>query len=432
MKDKWLVIGIFGFWSLLIATAFMKYSLTYDPLFETAGNIINRHQARGDIQARKGETLVCGSGANRKYMTGPAGGVVIGVANDEIGVEGYIEKEFGERLVRNRESKKWYILHQNENGYPLKVTLDKRLQLAAYNAMNGYKGAIVIMKLNGEILAAVSTPSFDPNKMSSKYYEELRKSSEKLLFNRALDGKYEPGSVWKTIVAMSLLEKNSEGKAVICNGQLKVGNKTIRCMHKHGAVRKMSDAFAQSCNIWFMKNAITELDPDTLKKISNRFLSRKIKKDFIQVDVALTAIGQGEVQASPLELAQLAAAIGNKGLKPEPRYVKENFTSSKMTDEKTAQKLLNMMMQVVDRGTARGLSAFSKNGYLVAAKTGTAERDTPKGKINTAVLIGLAGSKKDKPEIAFSVVIEETKGLSGTVCVPIAKEVLGSYFLKSS
>ena len=428
MNSKWLVMGIFGVWILLIMTAFMKYSLTYDPFFGNTRNVINRHQARGDIKDRKGETLAYGSGANRKYTIGPAGGATIGVARPEIGVEGFIEKEFGERLVSSKKSKMSYFLNQNEEGYPLKTTIDKGMQLAAYKAMNGYKGAVVIIKMNGEGLVSVSTPSYDPNKMSSKYYEELRNSSDKLLFNRALDGKYEPGSVWKTIVAISLLEKKSEGKPVLCNGQLIVGNKTIHCMHSHGSVKNIEDAFAQSCNVWFMKNAIAELDSDTLKKISNHFTSRKIKKELSQADIAMTAIGQGEVQASPMELAQLAAAIGNKGFKPEPRFVKENISTSKVFDEKTAAKLTEMMTQVVKRGTGKGLSTFLKSGYLIAAKTGTAERDTPNGKINTAVLIGFAGHKKDKPEIAFSVVIEETTGLSGTVCVPVMKEILGSYF----
>ena len=428
MKSKLLVVGIFSIWSLCMLLAFLKYSLSYDPFFGTTRNIINRYQTRGQITDRNGKVLVYGSGSQRKYVLGLAGGPTIGVAGPEVGVEGFIEREFGERLISSKSSKNWYLLHQNDEGYPLKTTIDKKLQLAGYQAMSGYKGAVVVMKLNGEVLAAVSTPSYDPNRMTGSYLKSVKNSPEKLLFNRALEGKYEPGSVWKSVIAISLLEKGSQGKPVNCNGALKVGNKIIRCMHSHGAVKSMADAFTQSCNIWFMKNALSELDADTLKKSFSRFISRKVTKELNQGDIAMAAIGQGEVLVSPIELVQLAASVGAKGMKPEPRFVKENLTTSKVLDEKTATKLTEMMKLVVAKGTARGLSGFSKKGYLIAAKTGTAERDTPKGKINTAVIIGFAGHKMNRPEVAFSVVIEETKELSGIVCVKVIKDVLNSYF----
>jgi peptidoglycan glycosyltransferase len=402
----------------------------WQPFFSTAKNIIYRYQNRGEIRDRNGEILAYGSGSSRKYSLGPAGSPIIGAAKPEIGVEGFIEREYGERLIISKRSKLWYLLNQSQEGYPLRTTLDKKLQLAAYQAMNGNKGAIAIIKLNGEAIVSVSTRSYDPNKMTGKYYEELKKNPDKPLFNRALDGRYEPGSVWKTVIAVSLLEKNKQGKPVVCNGGLKVGKKTIRCMGRHGAVNTMADAFTMSCNVWFMKNALSELDADTLKKSFRRFMAKEIKKDLSEEDMALSAIGQGEVLVSPMELAQLAASIGNKGMRPEFRFVRENLKSEKVIDEKVARKLVDMMTVVVKKGTARGLSDFQKKGYFVAAKTGTAERDTPKGKVNTAVLIGLAGRSKNKPEIAFSVVIEEAQGYGGTVCVPVMKEILDYYFSK--
>jgi penicillin-binding protein A len=427
MKNRITIIGIFTAWMLLVTGAFLKISLSYDPFFNSARNFINRHMARGVIKDRNGQILAYGSGLQRKYVLGTAGSPIIGIARPDVGVEGYIEREFGERLLSNKKSKLFYTVMQNDEGYPLTTTIDKRLQLSAFQAMSGFQGAIVIMKLNGEVVTSVSTKSFDPNRASSRYYDEIRKSSERLLVNRALDGKYEPGSAWKTVVAISLLEKGSQGKPVVCNGQLRIGNKTIRCMHSHGAVRDMTDAFAKSCNIWFMKNALAELDADTMKKSFSPFMARKINKDLGQEDRALAAIGQGEILVSPMELCQLAAAVANKGLKPEPRFVKEKLVTTRVMDEKTAVKLTDMMTQVVTRGTAKGLSIFIKNGYQVAAKTGTAERDTANGKINTAVLIGFAGHGKDKPEIAFSMVVEDAKGVSGAVCVPRIKDVLESY-----
>lgn len=431
MKSKYMVMGILGVWFLLVIAAFFKYALSYDPFFGTTRNMIYRQQPRGDIKDRNGKILAYGSGSSRKYTLGPAGSPIIGVARPDIGVEGFIEREYGERLMSSKRSKLWYLLNQSNEGYPLKTTIDKRLQLTADQAMKNYKGAIVIMKLNGEVLASVSGPSYNPNKMTSKYYGELKNHPDKPLFNRAFDGRYEPGSTWKTVIAISLLEKNYQDKAVVCNGRLKVGNKVIKCMKHHGVVKNMADAFTMSCNIWFMKTALAELDADKLKTGSKRFMSREMKKDLSQEDIALAAMGQGEVLVSPVELAQLAASIGNKGMKPKPRLVMEKITSKKVMDGKIAKRLTAMMTRVVKNGTAKGLSEFLKKGYFVAAKTGTAERDTPNGKINTAVLIGVAGHSKNKPEIAFSVVVEGAQGYGGTVCVPVMGKILDSYFSKA-
>ena len=229
---------------------------------------------------------------------------------------------------------------------------------------------------------------------------------------------------------MTLLEKNSRGKAITCDGSLRVGNKEIKCMKPHGLVRDMEEAFTLSCNVWFMKNALSELDDDTLGISFKRFMGRAMKKELGREDIALSAIGQGEVLVSPMELAMLAASVGNKGMTPEPHFTKENLAMTKAMDKKTANKLTEMMIMVVKKGTAKGLSDYLKAGRFVAAKTGTAERDTPDGKVNTAVLIGLAGHSKDKPEIAFSIVIEKAQGYGGTVCVPMMKEILDYYFSK--
>jgi peptidoglycan glycosyltransferase len=430
MKSKFMVLGIFGVWFVLILAVFFRYALTYDPFFGTAKNVVYRHQVRGEIRDRNGEILAYGS--PRKYTIGPAGSPLIGAANPEIGSEGYIEQKYAEQLIASKKSKWWYLLNQSDAGFTLKTTLDKNLLLTAYSAMNGYKGAIVIMKLNGEMLASVSTPSYDPNKMTKKYYAELLKSPDRPLFNRAFDGQYEPGSVWKTVIALSLLEKNSHGKAVTCNGSLKVGNKVIRCMKSHGNVRNMEEGYIYSCNVWFMKNALSELKADELRNSFKRFMGREMKKKIGQEDIAMAAIGQGEVLVSPVELARLAATIGNKGMQPSPHVVKTNADAPKVMDEKIAKKLSDMMLMVVKKGTARGLSDYLKKGYFVVAKTGTAERYTPKGKVNTAVLIGLAGRTKNKPEIAFSVVIEDAQGYGGTVCVPVMKEILDYYLSKGN
>lgn len=426
-KSKLLILGIFSLWFFGIVSAFFMYSISYDPAFGTTRNVVYRHQARGVIKDRNGEVLVYGT-SPRIYRLGAAGSPIIGVTNPEIGSEGYIEQKYAEQLIASKKSKWWYLLNQSNEGYPLTTTLDKNLQLTAYRSLKDNRGAIVITKLNGEVIVSISIPSYDPNKMTKKYYSEMRKSPDMPLLNRAFDGKYEPGSTWKTVIAITLLEKNSQGRAVKCNGSFKVGGKEIRCMHAHGLVKNMNEAYAASCNVWFMENALSELEPEELRKSFKKFMGREMKKELSREDIALATIGQGEVLVSPLELATLAASIGNMGMKPIPHVVKAKMESTKVMEEKTAKTLSDMMVQVVRKGTAQGLNEYLKKGYFVAAKTGTAERDTPKGKVNTAVLIGLAGHTKDKPEIAFSVVIEDAQGYGSTVCVPVMKTVLDYYF----
>jgi|GEM_PF-2158290 len=440
-KGRPMIIGIFVVWSVLILTAFFKYTLSYDPFFGTAKNVIYRYQVRGEIRDRNGQILAYGF-SPRKYPIGAAGGPIIGVTSPEIGSEGYIEQTYAEQMIADKKSKWWYLLNQGERGHTLKTTIDKNLQLIAYKAINGYKGAVVIMMLNGEILASVSVPSYDPNKMTKRYHAELLGSNERPFFNRALYGKYEPGSVWKTVIALTLLEKNYQGKAVKCNGSLKVGNREIKCMAPHGLVKDMTDAYILSCNVWFMQNAMSALDDKSLKKSFKRFMIREIKKDMSKEDIALAAIGQGEVLVSPIELARLAATIGNNGRFPVPQIVKgfplwlgtelSNKNTGNAIEKSYAMKLMDMMKLVVKKGTARGLSDYQRKGYFIAAKTGTSERDTSKGKVNNAVLIGLAGRSKNKPEIAFSIVIEDIHGYGGTVCVPIMKEILDFYFLNGN
>jgi peptidoglycan glycosyltransferase len=425
MKSKLMIIAIFGLWSLLIMAALLRYTLSFDPFFGTARNVVNRYQVRGEIMDRYGKILAYGS--PRKYPLGAAGSPVIGGVNTETGSEGYIEQKYAGQLTASKISKLWYLLNQSKEGYPLKTTLDRNLLLTAYKAMDSYNGSVVIMRLDGEVLVPISKPSYDPNKMTKKYYAEMTKSPDSPLFNRAFYGKYEPGSTWKTVIALTLLEKNSQGRAITCNGSIKVGRKEIRCMSHHGLVRNMNDAFTKSCNIWFIENALSELKPEELRESFKKFMGREMKKDLGREDIALAAIGQGEVLVSPLELASLAASIGSKGMKPVPHLVKAKTEASRVMNEKVAERLSDMMTMVVKRGTARGLSLYLERGF-VAAKTGTAERDTPKGKINTAVLIGLAGRTKNKPEIAFSVVIEDAHGYGGTVCVPVMKKILDYYF----
>jgi len=424
-KSKFIILGIFGIWFIGIVSAFFFYSVSYDPSFGTTKNVVYRHQARGVIKDRNGEVLVYGN-SPRRYRLGPAGSPIIGWANQEIGLEGYIEQKYSEQLISNKKSKFWYLLNQSEEGYSLTTTLDRNIQVVAYNAFIRNKGAIVILKLNGEILASVSLPTYDPNKLTKTYYSALAKSPDKPLFNRAFDGRYEPGSTWKTVIAMLLLEKNSKGKPVNCTGSMIVGNKEIGCMKAHGLVKNMASAYTASCNIWFMKNAL-DLNPDELRDSFKKVTGREIKDKLSEEDVALMAIGQrGGV--SPLELASLAASIGNQGMKPVPHVVKTSTEATKVMEKKTAAGLSEMMVDVVRHGTAQGLAEYLKRGYFIAAKTGTAEKDTPQGKTNNAILIGLAGKSKNKPDIAFAVLVEDTHGYGGTVCVPIMKQILDYYF----
>lgn len=399
--------------------------------------------------------------------------------DDIIGYSG-LEKSY-EQLVRGIKGERYVmvnaigkIISKYENGTKdepaqkgndLYLTLDAGLQAVAESLLTatGKSGAAVaIDPRNGEILALTSEPDYDLNTMSGftniDAWKEISMSPSRPLFNRAVQTRYPPGSTFKMILCLAGLEDKVATPATTfyCPGYFTYGNKRFGCHGSHGYI-DMSHAIEQSCNTYFFnlmfhvgqerwakyaelfgfghKTGI-DLPDERAAPIPNKayFDKRYGPKGWTQGYIVSLAIGQGEVGASPLQMAAYTATIANKGTFYQPHLVRSyrdqtthkvvpiEFEKRKLPiSESTFNVVRNGMKMVVESGTAR-LAKIPN--VEVAGKTGTAQN--PHGE-DHAWFICFA--PYDNPTIAIAVLVENA-GFGGTVAAPIAREMMKYYFAK--
>ncbi|MER5420044.1 penicillin-binding transpeptidase domain-containing protein [Streptosporangium roseum] len=299
---------------------------------------------------------------------------------------------------------------EGEKGEALETSLDLRIQRAAADAVRDLKqtaSLVAIKPSSGDILAVVN------NKGG---------------FNRALDGNYPPGSTFKAITAVGLLDAGmTPGERVTCPKDVNIGGLPIRNSHHagYGAVT-FSDSFAYSCNTTFAPLTQERLGADKLLRAAelfgfNRPLSIGVpaaKGSFPKAqgdaDLAAESFGQGRITASPLLMASVAAALADGTWRP-PTLVPSVQQKSEPQElpEGVTPQMHRMMSAVVTKGTAKdaGLPSGTRG------KTGTAEYG-PQGALKThAWFIGFRG------DLAFAVIVEEGSG-GGAVAAPVAARFL--------
>lgn len=344
--------------------------------------------------------------------------------------------------------------HIKNPGDDVYTTLDVDLQEAAYKALDGYRGAIIVTDVKtGKILAMVSMPDYDPNEIADIWPQLIEDESKATLVNRATQGLYPPGSTFKILTALEYIRENPDDwqdYTFSCNGYYEEQEGRINCYHgnSHGEV-SFEDAFSHSCNSAFANMGISldeALFSDTLKQmLFNQPLpvkfpyaqsSVEIGEGLSVNDIMQTAIGQGKTQITPLQLNMITASIANGGTMYKPYVVdriencagvtiKQFMPSScgrVMTAEEAAA-LTALMQAVVEDGTGRGLSGLS---YSVAGKTGSAEYSNIKGESH-AWFTGFA--PVEDPQICVTVIVEGG-GSGSDYAVPIAKRVFNAYFNK--
>lgn len=331
------------------------------------------------------------------------------------------------------------------------TTLDVDLQNIASDALGDKKGAIIVMEPStGKILAMVSKPNYDPNNIANDW-EGLVEDSKgnSALINRATQGLYPPGSIFKILTALEYMRENEDyiKYRYNCTGKGIFNDVLINCYNhtKHGEV-DLIESFAKSCNTSFSNMGLT-LDLDSFKRLCEDFLFNNDlptnlpynKSSFVLdgksnvSDIAQTAIGQGKTQISPFHATLIVSAIANAGTLMKPYVIDrvENYNGdiikkympssySTIISSSEASSLTKMMRSVVTDGTA---TALNNNKYTVAGKTGSAEFD--KKQPAHAWFVGFAPAKK--PKIVISVIVEGV-GTGGKYAVPIAKKVMDEYF----
>lgn len=416
------IMVAFAIWCLVIAVSFVLINLASGKIFNKPANGKNRQASRAEIHDRNDSVLAYGPSDDRHYPSGPIASHFTGFVHPDIGTGGIIEMNYADRLVSNKMAKLMYF-KRNENleNSSITTTLDLKLQKALYESL-GDRGAItVINAATGEVLAMISKPSFDPNSVT-KDWDRLNsmQGEDAPLFNKALRGKFPPGSVMKVIDALAFVDETE--KPVLCKGAVTVSGKTIKCSHIHGRMT-LREAFAKSCNVYFITRAMQEVKSSEFSNILSKFASKKVPDKMSKWNYALSVVGQGPALMSPAEGALLAASVINAGKRPGLTYIKgEKARSDTVMSARHAMILRDYMTEVVKTGTARQLHRFLKSGS-VGVKTGTAQIQLKNGSLkNIAWMIGFA--QADGDPIAFAVVVENTDSFASESCSPIVAKIL--------
>lgn len=361
-----------------------------------------------------------------------------------------------------------------KSGDELISTLDLPVQKLGEQLMRNKVGSVVAIEPNtGEILAYISSPTYDPNFMVGKefgnHYMELIGNPYRPFTNRPIQGYYPPGSSFKPVDALIALQDGVITPETIffCPHGYRAGNHVVKCEHFDGPTN-LRKGIAKSCNTYFcyvfqhlltqkkyksQKEAYTAWREkimrfgfgDTLgvdlpyekKGIlpERSYFDRLFRNSWRYQTVISLAIGQGEISATPLQMANTMAIIANRGyyFKPHlikalgedksvlPKYTEKHFAG---VDAKHYEPVIEGMFDVVNGpgGTAR--SSMISN-IVLCGKTGTVQN--PHGK-NHSVFVGFA--PKDNPKIAIAVIVENG-GYGSSFAAPIASLMVEKYINKS-
>lgn len=345
------------------------------------------------------------------------------------------------------------ILELKNPGDNVVTTLNTRLQEVAYNALGGYNGAVVVMDpKTGAVLASVSKPDFDPNTVEANWDSLVNDSTNSSLLNRATQGAYPPGSIFKIVTALTYLREHGtlDDFSYNCTGSITQEGHTIPCIYGevHGQV-DFTTAFAESCNTAFVQMGL-DLGADAIQETAEDLLFNQelpISLDYRKSTIDLkesegipflmqSSIGQGTTLVSPMHMAMIVSAIANGGELMKPYYIDhvENdagdvvkttspSTYKELMSESEAETLKNLMAEVVNSGTGTQLSGES---YSAAGKTGSAEYEGSDGSIQThSWFVGF--SNVEDPDLVVAV-IAEGAGTGSKVALPIAHEIFNAYY----
>jgi len=442
--------------------------------------ISEQDQASIDVAEYAGTTLIGKLGVEKSYEDKLHGGT--GYQQLLVNAQGRHVERVGVKApeLQRREA---------VAGDDLYLTIDWRVQKAAEDALAGQRAAVVaIDPSNGDIIAFVSTPTFDPNGfargLTVPEYRALAENLDIPLYDRALRGVYPPGSTIKPLVALAALQNGVVDPEAtrFCKGdwQFPGSSRKFRDWKKtgHGTVN-MHSAIAQSCDVYFYgvsdllgiqrlhdflvqfglsgKTGIDVAGERTGLVPSPEWKEKTFKKKALQVwfpgETVIAGIGQGYMLATPLQLAHVAATIASRGHRFAPRLVAKVRDSRsgttvelpprplpdvKVNDPKYWDIVIGGMVGVTNdpNGTARRLQVGAP--YKIAGKSGTAQvfsiGQNEKYKESQVAErlrdhgLFIAFAPADNPKLAVAVVVEN--GRSGSnVAGPIARKVLDTYLL---
>jgi peptidoglycan glycosyltransferase len=418
---------------------------------------------RGPIRASNGEIIArsvegAGETFSRRYPLGGLFGHPVGYSFIDIGRYA-LEQSRNDELTGERDdigSIVDQLSGEEREGDEVRTTLDADAQRIAYEALGGQRGGVVAIEpQTGQIRVMASNPTFDPDSLRRPgAFRELSRADGSPLLNRTTGGRYPPGSTFKVVTAVAAIDSGTFTKDSVLDGS---SPKTISGAplsnfgnQDYGPV-PLTTALTNSVNTVWAQVGV-DVGGETMQEYMERFgfyeraevdlpASQRTRSGVYKesgledvtddsVDVGRVAIGQGDLLASPLQMAMVAAAVANDGTLMKPtltdRIVDRDGRSeridpeelSEVMKESTAREVGDMMASVVREGTG---TAAALAGLPVAGKTGTAELNVEQG-INQPWFIGFA--PRDDPRIAVAVSVENSSGTGGEVAAPIAKRVM--------
>lgn len=462
-KQMHLVILVFFAIFLAMSVFFMWYNLkNKSELFNNSYNsrqeLMAQENIRGTIYSSDGETLAytqvaADQSEKRIYPFGSLFSHVIGYSNyGKSGIEALANYELSHSSISLAQKVSNDMSEQKNQADSVYTTFDSKLQQVAEEAMGVYDGAIIVTEIKtGRILAMVSKPDFDPNDMESLFKKLSNDTKSSVLVNRATQGLYPPGSIFKIVTTLEYLREHDNDLSTYsytCNGTFSYGNTTISCFnHTVHGLQSYEKSVTNSCNSSFANIGVglnldsfadtldgllfgEELAIDLPSSISSYDLIGDGSKDA----VIQSSFGQGKTIVTPLLMNMITCAIANDGKVMKPQVLDQvcaadgtlvkEYTPSLYKTLMTSEEsdiLTDLMVQVVQVGTASKLNDLE---YSVAGKTGSAEYDSSK-KFSHSWFTGFAPA--EDPEIAITVILEEA-GTGSAYAVPAAKRIFNAYF----
>tara|TARA_R110002049_G_scaffold309051_3_gene516223 strand:- start:7394 stop:9325 length:1932 start_codon:yes stop_codon:yes gene_type:complete len=343
-----------------------------------------------------------------------------------------------------------------EQGKDITITIDAKLQEYGELLMQNKRGGIIAIEpSSGEILTMISAPSYNPNLLvgrerSRNFTKLYNDTIAKPLFDRSLKAQYPPGSPFKVMNALIGLQEGvvTEQDKFACRMGYYLGSRRLTGCHSHASPLDMNGGIAQSCNAYFANVYRRIIDKYKDPAEGMNVWSNHVKSfglgDYLGYDLKIgnkgripdgdfydkwygknrwvstynisNAIGQGEVEATPIQLANMVAAIGNRGYFYTPHIIKKiegdtipsKYTRAKHTtiDKQNFEPIVQGMFDVYNKGTAVALQV---KGIEICGKTGTAENFMKIDGVKTQLTdhsIFVAFAPKDNPKIALAVFVE--------------------------
>jgi penicillin-binding protein 2 len=397
------------------------------------------------------------------------------------GVEAFYEKDLmgvpgNEEIELDAKRRPLHVAARDNPiaGSKLQLSIDSSLQKLAMGELKEFQakspesgGAVVaIDPKTGEVLCLASNPTYSANAflegIKNEEYDALSKDKMKPLFDRAVAGAYSPGSTFKIISTLAAAEAGTfnPNRTVFCPGYYKVGDRKFKCLGHHGSI-SYETALIKSCNTYFADQAI-RTGPDALRAEALKVglgarsgidlpgeskaivptddwlravqhKTKDQKPSWYPGDTVNLGIGQGELSATPLQMADLACLVANSGVCYRPHLIKGVYPPTGEKGKSVAPEPLyqvnvsesvwnylhEAMIGVIEHGTGRKAEI---EGVVWAGKTGSTEHGG--GGQTHSWFVGYAPA--NDPKIAIAVLVERS-GHGGEVSAPIAAKVVKAY-----